>query len=222
MSIYPLGQAHIGIRRYTDVKTSATGKVLIVIKLRIDDYPQGNPSRRYPAWGKELLAYIDALDIPYYLAVVPEVCSQRDFEFARSLKNAHLALHGFDHALPLWRPPSEFGGFSCNEILDKITRVTTKLFPGWFPSVFIPPFNMFDQELLTALNLYGGFFTITGGPETFTQMDISDMDFGRLKLIISDGELYTSNGHLPDIIERIKQCPDDKMVVVHLTGDYTI
>jgi len=190
-----------------------------MIKLRIDDYPQGEPSRRYPKWGRELLAHIDALDIPYYLAVVPEVCSQRDFEFARSLKNAHLALHGFDHALPVWRPRSEFGKFTYNEILYKIEQTHIR-FDGWCPNVFIPPFNMFDQELLDALN-HWSFDIITGGPETFDHMDITKMDFGKLKLITSEGEFYTSNGDLSVILGRLGHCPDDKMVVVHLTGDYT-
>lgn len=191
------------------------------LKLRIDDFPQGMPYKRFDAKNLEMLRYIDSKNIPYCLAVVPDLVCYQDKKILHSLKNATLGTHGFNHGIDHWRPASEFKQMTMEEILAALERARILLdsITCENPYIFIPPFNMFNQNLLDGLNKFG-YKYITGGPETFSQMNKDILDFGNVQLCVSKGRFYTSNGDLNKILDSIKEVPEGEHVVVHLCDEY--
>lgn len=191
------------------------------ILFRIDDFPQGTPNERYNEKSVEILKKFESLEFPYYLGVVPFLVNYKDLQLLKSLRFAKIAMHGFDHAIPdRWRPSSEFDGFSYEELSDRMDK-SLEILKDFEIDTFVPPFNMFNQYVLDLLNKHN-FKNITGGPETFTQMDASKLNFHNIKLIISKGKYYTSFGNLKTILGYATEIPDNEMATVHLCGDYDI
>lgn len=203
-------------------KDNKSGKEMI--KIRIDDFPQGTPFDRKPnLFYYDVLKVLEERKLDYYLGVIPEAVNDMDLEFLSKLKFAHIAMHGFNHGFPKWGrgmkcediPPSEFINMSYMEILEKVAKGMILLSKFLPIKVFTPPFNMFNQDILDALNVYK-FEIITGGAETIRELDYKNFKYGNLKLIMSLEQFYTSNGNIEDILEKLPFVPDDQMLTIHL------
>jgi len=195
------------------------------IQVRVDDFPQGIPNKRYAKKDLRLLEQLEKKQMPYVIGVVPELVIGSDIEVLKSLKYATIAMHGFNHSIDKWIIPLfEFKGMSEEEIESKLLRgldVLREFRIEWF----IPPFNMFNQALVSVLARYN-FKYITGGHETLARMltgekiDVQQIDFKGMELICSFIPYYTSNGNFNHIIGLLDTCPKDQQITFHLGGEY--
>ena len=198
-----------------------------MIKVRVDDFPMAQPTEHYTPENLKLLYALEKLQIPYYLGVTPDLVSYYDLGVLKKLKYARIAMHGFNHGFDKWRPISEFDGMSDQSIYDNVVRCSYFLskIQNNTLDTFVPPFNLFNQILLNALNV-AGFSYITGGPETNKEpwglMDYTKLDFGNIKLIMSLGSHYTSNGSLREILKLMHTIQENEIITLHLTGDYDL
>lgn len=194
-----------------------------MIKLRVDDYPAAMPNEWFDQSKHSLLQRLEAEGVPYYLGIIPLLIDDEHADFLHSLKHARFAMHGFDHGFAKWRPVSEFDGMRLEDVCAKVGECLHRMYqllnPKYQIDCFIPPFNHFNQILIDELCAHG-FEVITGGPETYSQMDVSKIDFRKLRFVPSTGAFYTSYGHLKDILSMLPRVPDDQMVTLHLTGRY--
>lgn len=193
-------------------------------RIRVDDFPRGTPDRRWPDYGAGMLNRLEEFGQPYLLGVVPLQCNEHDFQDLKRLRHAVFAMHGFNHGLDRWRPNSEFDGMSHEDIVTTFNYCLGRLEYGLGDQTvraFIPPFNLFNQAVLDALE-HSLIEVITGGPESYSQMDMSKLDFRGVAFVPSVDEWYTSNGNLTDILQKVPHCPSNRMVTLHLTGDYTL
>ncbi len=68
------------------------------MRLRIDDFPSGiRPIPSDSTLYYSLLSRIDSFRTPYVLGIVPAICTDRDWDFLRTLKNMIPAMHGITH-----------------------------------------------------------------------------------------------------------------------------
>lgn len=192
---------------------------MATIKLRVDDFPGGMPEERYTQQGKDLLSYLESRNILYYLGVIPEILKAQDVHYLKTLKCARFCIHGFDHGFYRWRPNSEFDGMNEIEMEIRLQNAHQILEELLLEKVFIPPFNMFNQALINVL-ARNGYETITGGPETYNQMNLGIIDLKGIKLVTSTGDLYSSNGNLHEMLTKVPTCGESQQVVVHLNGNY--
>lgn len=196
------------------------------IRVRVDDFPQGIPNKRCADADYHLLRELEVRQIPYVLGVVPELVCDMEISFLRTLKHAKIAMHGFNHSLDNWKIPLfEFRGLLEDHIeprVEKGLRILSCFQVDWF----IPPFNMFSQELVNVLAKQG-FKTISAGHETLARMkaveniDVNAMDFHGMSLVYSFLPYYTSKGDFKNILEMGRLCPADQQITFHLGGEYT-
>ena len=190
-------------------------------RVRVDDFPIGEPNKRYNLDNIRLLRELENRKIKYLLAVVPESLLPRDVEILRFLNYAYICMHGFNHGIPIWRSESEFEFMTCEQILSKM-QYCTDIFSSLniITDTFVPPFNMFDQKVLDVLKKYN-YKYITGGHETFEKMNYKTLNFYDIQLVLSKLPYYTSNGHFNSILNLETKCPKNEMITFHLNGRYT-
>jgi hypothetical protein len=191
---------------------------MLEIKIRIDDFPQGEPDKRYTKQNIKMIELLEAKQISYVLGVVPELVSYYDIDFLKTLKYSLIGMHGFNHGLDIWRPTSEFDLMDCKKIEIGVIR-GLNILKDFNIEWFIPPFNMFNQILLNILAEYK-FKFITGGVESYTYMNYNNMDFNNLKFVLSKPPFYTSNGNINGILNLIDKLPENEMITFHLCGNY--
>ena len=177
---------------------------------RYDDFPAGEPGNilsTMQLWS--LIKPFEERRITYWLGVTPALLDTDHWELLKRLKYAHVGLHGETHGFERWRPNDARGGEFANLSIEAlqniffiIDRMLRNHLGGGLESVkvFIPPFNVFTQELLDVLSILN-FEVITGGPETVRE-NMHMLDFHDLKLKMSLGEYY---GRARDMIAKLKK-----------------
>lgn len=188
-----------------------------VIKVRIDDYPQGTPFKSLSSEEHmKVLGILEERKIDYYLGVVPKLVNQADIKFLSKLKHAHICIHGYDHGFSNWHIQNEFIGKSKQLVVDQIDEALLILKDFLPIKGFIPPFNKVTQNLLDVLNRFG-FEFVTGGPET----DLSRLNFGNLKYYPSLDQFYTSRENVYSVLNKLKDLPESQLLTMHLADALT-
>lgn len=190
-------------------------------QVRFDDFPRGTPEGFYPDENYYDL-YVPILDnfikngIKTLVAVVGELVNRRDIEYLKSSKLL-VGLHGFDHGLGRWKrllsSGGEFAGYSKQFIRWKLTRCLQR-FSGINIKIFVPPFNLFTQELLDVLNEYN-FEYITGGPGT-REYRMDQLKFGNLKLLLTLPPYYGRSNEINRLYEQKRLDLGHNSITLHL------
>jgi hypothetical protein len=189
----------------------------VKIHIRVDDVPYGTPQDKAGYdWYlmSQKLCLMDSFGFPYMLGIVlfPAITDSGLLSLLSSLKNAVKCLHGFDHGLQRWRPNDSAGGefeglttYACEHHL----RVAQADIAG-LSKIFIPPFNVFTQDLLDALNRTW-FKYITTGPETRRE-NLHLLNYGDLK-VCHAGRWYDS---IKEATQNIDKVCDGETISFHL------
>ena len=186
------------------------------IHIRLDDFPYGTPEDKFKYNQAQLYSKLDVFEdacIQYTLGVTPELLCLHDIDKLKQLQFAQFGLHGFNHGLDKWRPSDKDGGefvaMTREDILGKFIKNIDVIHRFNF-EVFIPPFNVFTQELLDVLN-ETPMRIITGGAETI-EHNLTNLHFGNIKLFIAM-KFYDKSRAL---INRIPSITEGEIIGLHI------
>ena len=135
--------------------------------LRLDDFPRGHPGMLVHTPYRDLVGpMLDIFEeegVPYILGVSPLLFQEPDVAFLNEhIKLGRACLHGFDHhfgsdqwdyILATWPDGGEFAHMSVEKLQTRLGVALSlcKDIDRFTQEHFIPPFNVFNQELLDVL-----------------------------------------------------------------------
>jgi len=123
--------------------------------IRIDDYPTGVRDKidNYRKFADQILNEFERFNIPYMLAVVPDLLEPEDHTFMQNRRNMTVGMHGLNHdqrKVGFRKIINEFTDNTVEHNL-KLLKRGKELLREYDTVCFIPPGNAYDLNLLKAL-----------------------------------------------------------------------
>ena len=180
---------------------------------RIDDYPTGvKPiiNNRFIKFSK-VLSLFEERGLKYLLGVVPALINEEDISFIKSLEFCEVALHGFDHNFHTFSEGNreEFKGWAKEDIREKL-KEGLNILKDFQIRCYVPPFNIFNQELVDAVNDLA-ITSITSG------CDKPELDFHNLDVITPKRMFYSKSTQILGCMEFFNANTDH--LSLHLTWE---
>lgn len=153
-----------------------------MIRVRVDDFPntKGEPQHTLQAFREFDRCLRECIGGKrYLLGVIPKRCDPDDILFLRNETDCTIGMHGIYHdeeKLDIYKnefPPYLSQMDVCRYLQE--ARAALQDGVGRLVTIYMPPRNLIDWRTVGAL-LDAGFFAYTGGPETPSNMRISDDD----------------------------------------------
>jgi hypothetical protein len=193
-----------------------------------------NNAMRTPSW--QVMQMFEEDDIEYIWGVSPMLFDKGDIaSLNHYVKKGKLVMHGFDHGVsvisePMWRIIHEFyhlgGEYLCYEnaksILDDyyIADSIMQKLNRYDNSLFIPPFNAYNQLFLDAISNAGNIKKLFICDVEYEKF-LKDLNHWDIQVDISqEGKSYTNVKALLENFDDIWHADNDDHICLHPMYDF--